>query len=119
MERSRFSLRRRSGGLSSGDGREVETSPALQGLNHEEEQAQEGEIDRRNTNRALLMQIDFHEDESPEDDKRCRRAYPRQTAIRPRMFPPRTGTAQFVGATSRGHANDDELLGLRGRNKPL
>jgi len=46
--------------------------PRCWGADHEEAKAQEGQVGHEDINNDSVTQIDFHEDERPEDDKRHR-----------------------------------------------
>lgn len=59
-------------GVNKRDGRSAEAVPACGCSNHEEVEAQEGKVGHQGTNAALKKSTNFHEDESPEDDKRRR-----------------------------------------------
>jgi hypothetical protein len=97
----------------------MEVRPGRWGENHEEAKAQEGQVGHRDANRGLMTQIDFHADQSPEDEERRQPVRPRGRAGAPQGPRLGRGEANQRGATSRGHAGGDELSGLRGWKKPL
>jgi len=70
-KRSAHEIRRRTAWARSVAVSGVEASPAYRGEDHEEAEAQEGQVDRQDANRALMMQTDFHADEGPEDEEWC------------------------------------------------
>jgi len=73
------------------DGREAEASPLCRGADHEEAEAQEGQVGRQKINRRLVTQTDSHEVEGPEGDKRRWLSHPRQQPPCLQESPPRNG----------------------------
>lgn len=68
MKRSRLAIWRQTGGRPSETVILVEARATCRGANHEEEEAQEGQIGEQAETLHCFLRIDSHADQSPEDE---------------------------------------------------
>lgn len=96
----------------------AEAGPGCGGRHHEEVEAQEGQVGHRNLNQWRRRRSISPWTKALKAAKGVARVNLGIRCTRPRLSPPRTGTGQAEGETSREQAGGDEPSGPRRRKTP-